>query len=68
MRVLVLERDLKLACELLRDIDRSPYRGPVYAPGRVVDIAMMLLIAFLGVPPPARIPAEFYLEASGPPR
>ena len=66
VRVQVRQADVALAQELLAGIDRAPYRGAVFCRPRWLEIALMLLI-FLpyGVPPPARLPAEFHLPETG---
>jgi hypothetical protein len=61
VRVQVRAKDVPLARDLLLGVERSVYRGPVYGIPRAVDIALMLLCLFpFGVPPPARLPADFY--------
>ena len=62
VRVTIPIEDVPLACELLAGIDPKPYRGPVYSVDRLLDIALMVLITLMFVvPPPARLPAIFYI-------
>ena len=64
VRVQVLERDLGLVGELLAGVDRQPWRGPVFADDRVMDVALMLLLFVIGMctPPPARLPASYFID------
>jgi hypothetical protein len=49
---------------LLAGLDRPVWRGGVYTRSHWIDVPLALLLCFVcGVPPPARIPAEFVLEA-----
>lgn len=63
VRIRVPRRDVPLAAAILHEVDRTPSRRPVYAPQRVIDLAMMLLLTlFFMVPPPARMPAQILIE------
>jgi hypothetical protein len=61
VRVLIPIRELPLAAELLEGVVLGPWLGPVYVRNRLVDVALMLVLAVLAVPPPPRIPTEFHL-------
>lgn len=55
--------DLDLARELLSDIERVAFIARIFTPDRALDIVLLLLIFFLfWVPPPARVPACYFLE------
>jgi len=63
VRVQIRARDVPLAAELLDSVGSRPFWGPFFAENRVVDLALILLlfIAGMGTPPPARIPAAYFL-------
>ena len=63
VQVQIRAHDVPLAAELLESVDPRPWRGPVFAPSRAVDIALMLLlfVVGMGTPPPARIPAAYFI-------
>jgi hypothetical protein len=63
IQVRVHSEDAEAARAILARIRQAPYRGRIYTDNRLIDLALtlMILIAF-GVPPPARIPADFLLD------
>jgi len=64
VRVQVRARDLALAAELLAGIDHRPLWRPMFSENKFIDLALtvLLFLASVGIPPPSRIPAAYFLD------
>jgi hypothetical protein len=66
IRVRIPIEDLPLAVELIADVDRTPYCGPIFSRNQLANIAAVVLMVVSFCPAPARIPAFFHFEMRRP--
>jgi hypothetical protein len=60
MRVRIHREDLALAVDVVAEVDRTPYCGPLFSRNRIVNALAVLLLVLTVCPAPARIPARFH--------
>lgn len=60
MHVRIRVEDLPLAVELIDEVDREPYRGPIFSRKRFANAVAAALMIVAMCPAPARIPVYFH--------